>query len=386
MRGDSYSKIINKGFMTKKILFTGYYGFNNFGDDLFGLACINGLNSFCDQHIPIILSPPVGRGGANYLVPKTLGRLYKNEGVIGKALRAVFMIYGCLRYKDVVLSGGSVISSGGSHRIRRIQYFFTKIGFCRLSAIGVSIGPFSCENDKAEAKLFINSLSYLTVRDEASVKECKLLGITVEPRLYNDLAGCVSLPIVSGFKIKNKTLGVSICRYESIVGADPERERLRNMSIFEGIADFAVKNGFKVKILILNANKTVGDADISKSFFAYLVANEVSAEVIDYVDPVESLTVISECDLFFSVRLHGAISAYLLDVPFLLVEYHVKCKDFLDYIGFDKKNRIAADVIEKRHVTNCLEAILQEGKKHSIEPPEYMEKSNEMFTESPWVK
>jgi polysaccharide pyruvyl transferase WcaK-like protein len=109
-------------------------------------------------------------------------------------------------------------------------------------------------------------------------------------------------------------------------------------------------------------------------------------EIIDYVNPVQSLKDISSSDLFFSVRLHGAISAYLLEVPFLLVEYHEKCKDFLDYIGFDKENRILASVADKVHVSECLESISDSSKNFSVVPSAYIETSNKTFTESPWSK
>ena len=139
--------------------------------------------------------------------------------------------------------------------------------------------------------------------------------------------------------------------------------------------------------LILNSNESVGDASISKKLSSYLSDNRVSTEIIEYENPVESLKVISACDMFFSVRLHGGISAYLLNVPFLLVEYHAKCKDFLDYIGFDVENRITADVVNKKHIMNCLESLLQErvgGR--VVEPAEYIEGSNKIFAESPWLK
>jgi len=370
--------------MVKKILFTGYYGFNNFGDDLFGLACVNGLKKIGGDYVPVILSPPVGGVDAEFLVPKALSSLYKKQGAIGSILRTLFMVYGCLRYGDVVLSGGSVISSGGSSRIRRIQYFFTKLGFCRLSAIGISVGPFTSEKDRSDAKRFINSLSYLTVRDEASVKECNSMGVTAEAHLYNDLAGCAPLPIKNELEVNKKILGVSICRYESIVGGDAVKEHLRNMSIFCGISDFAVKHNFGVSILILNSNEVVGDIGISKKLSDYLSGNGVSVEVLDYVNPAESLKHISACDIFFSVRLHGAISAYLLDVPFLLVEYHEKCKDFLDYIGFDKKNRILAGIADESHVNKCLEAISQGGGEFSVDPLHYINISSKIFSKSLW--
>ena len=372
--------------MNNKILFTGYYGFKNYGDDLFGIACVNGLKISGSDFVPAILSPPVSGTYAKYLVPKMLGSLYTRQGFIGNILRALFMIYGCFRYSHVVLSGGSVVSSGSSFRIRYIQYCLAKLGLCRLSAIGISVGPFSSEKDRVKAKLFINSLSYLTVRDKSSVKECNSMGVDIEAHLYNDLAGCAPLPVINTVKAKNIILGVSICKYESIVAGDEKKERLRNLSIFDGISNFAIKYDAKVKILILNSNEIMGDVGISEKLCDYLSGNGVTTEIVEYVNPVETLKEISICDILFSVRLHGAISAYLLDVPFLLVEYHDKCKNFLDYIGFDKESRISASIADKMYVSKCLETIFQGGGNCSVKPLDYIKNSNNIFTESPWVK
>lgn len=371
--------------MSKKILFTGYYGFNNFGDDLFGLACINGLKKSGSNYMPIILSPPVSGIDTKYLVPKMLSRIYKDNGFIGKILRMLFMVYGCLRCRDVVLGGGSVISSYGSSRTRFIQYCLAKLNICSLSAIGVSIGPFSSEKDRSRAKKFINCLSYLTVRDAASVTECDDLGVDIDVHLFNDLAGCASLPLPDKNKNKSRTIGVSICEFESIVGGNDEDERLRNIVIFEGISAFSVKHDFKVSILILNSHEMVGDVGVSQKLYDYLSSNGVSAELIEYVNPFESLKDISDCEIFFSVRLHGAISAYLLKVPFLLVEYHRKCKDFLDYIGFEKENRILATVVDKEIIVEKLERVINERNLHIVEPEEYAEKSSRIFMESSWL-
>lgn len=370
--------------MAKKILFTGYYGFNNFGDDLFGWACVNGIERLGNEYVPVILSPPISGINAEYLVSERLARLYKKQNIIGSLIRVIYMIYGCLRYRDVVLSGGSVISSGSSLFTRYVQYFFVKLGFCRLSAIGISVGPFSSGKDRNKAKMFINSLNYLTVRDEASLQECRIMGLEVEANLYNDLAGCVPLSTIGNVNIDNKVLGVSVCRYESIIGADVENEILRNRAIFDGLTDFALKNDMKVKIIVLNANEIVGDISISKDLSLYLRQRGVSAEVIDYVNPILTLKVIAECNMFFSVRLHGAISAYLLNVPFILVEYHIKCRDFLDYIGYEQENRITANLTNKRPVQQSLEEIYKHKNKYSLELVKYTEKSNKIFVESPW--
>ncbi len=371
--------------MTKKILFTGYYGFNNFGDDLFGWACVYGLKSSGCDYLPIILSPPINDIEANCLVPKFFSNIYKDTGFKGKLLRLLFMVYGCVKYREVVLAGGSVISSGSSRHMRLLQYYLVKYGVCDLSAIGISVGPFHSEWDRNQARKLINRLKYLCVRDESSARECKGLGINNKFYLYNDLAGCVPSPSFAENKKKQCIVGVSICRYESIVGGNLNSEVIRNRAIFQGISDFAIKYNFKVKILILNSNEIVGDIEVSRKLFDFVCENNISAELIDYVSTVESLTHISSCSLFFSVRLHGAISAYLLEIPFVLVEYHQKCTDFLDYIGFDKQNRLIGGIKHKTEVTISLEKIFQEGKKYVVKPEEYREISNKIFRKSPWV-
>lgn len=371
--------------MTQKLLFTGYYGFNNFGDDLFGLACINGLVHSRSNFQPIILAPPIHNVNAKFLVPKFLASLYKNRGLPGTFLRVFFMIYGCIRCRNVVLSGGSVISSAHNFHMRLIQRILVKFKVCRLSAIGVSVGPFNSDKDKIKAKKLLNNLQYLSVRDEESLHECERLGLNIDVHLHNDLAGCVQMPPkLNAEKVKN-VLGVSICRYESITGGDVKKEKLRNLSIFQGICEFSIKHNFKLRIVVLNSNQSMGDVQVSQGLYDYAITRGVPVEILNYDNPLESLTYIQECEIFFSVRLHGAICAYLLDVPFVLVEYHRKCKDFLDYIGLDKKNRVPGNVANKETIINSLELVLNGHNKCALSSKEYIKKSTLIFSNSPWA-
>ena len=61
-----------------KIIFTGYYEFNNY---LFGLAYVNSLRQLGGNYVPTRLSPPVSGIDGKYLVPKMLGSFHKcSEG------------------------------------------------------------------------------------------------------------------------------------------------------------------------------------------------------------------------------------------------------------------------------------------------------------------
>lgn len=373
-----------------KVVFTGYYGFDNFGDDLFGVACGHALEKVSCHHVPLVLSPPVDGGTigyrGKYIVPSFLRAAYKSKKFVGKLLRAAYMAYCCLKYDEIVLAGGSVISSGSSMRMRALQMFFAKRGICRLSAIGVSVGPFSNSDDREKAKSFIGSLTFLTVRDIASVAECKSLGVSIEPLLFNDLAGCAPLPSPRNKDVSSKTLGVSVCNYESIIKSNTQREEKRNAAIFKGILDFAVKHSFSVNILVLNRDNVVGDNHVSQRLYELLTENGVRVKLINYAGPTATMNAIANCSLFFSVRLHGAIISYLLGVPFVLVEYHRKCKNFLDHIGYCKKLRVTSDLEESKHVVHCLEHTLKRKSTGALAPSEYIDKSWKVFSESPWAR
>jgi polysaccharide pyruvyl transferase WcaK-like protein len=370
--------------MPKEILFTGYYGFENYGDDLFGVACIHGAKLVGCSFVPVILSPPIKGTLAKYVVPRALARSYQNDGAIGKILRAYFMIYGCLRYREVVLAGGSVISSGSSNRMRHLQYLLGKIGFCRLSAIGISVGPFLSEKDRIFAKKFINNLSYLSVRDVASVEQCDRLKVNNKVHLHADLAGCAPLGGTRPGKKDQGALGVCLCRYESVTGLDERQELIRNSAIFDGIRDFSTRNNIKVKIFVLNANDDIGDSGISIELNRYLSMHGISSEVVPYSDPLSTLASLRLCRVVLSVRLHGGISAYLLNVPFVLVEYHKKCSDFLDFIGQDARFRVNADVSSAAVVFDRLAAAWQCEQEFKCTSSSYMEKSRRIFREAPW--
>jgi polysaccharide pyruvyl transferase WcaK-like protein len=367
----------------KKVLFTGYYGFNNFGDDLFSLASTHSFEANCHGYDAVVLSPPVKGVKGKFLVPGWLAKSYKGQGAIGKVLRLIFMIYGCIVCEDLVLAGGSVISSDSSFRMRSIQLWMSKLGFCRISAIGVSVGPFKSSRDREAAKEFIDSLVYLSVRDEASVSEVKRLDVATDVHLYNDLAGCVPLPECQPHE-RNAVLGVSVCRYESLNGLDTSVENARNTAIFKGVCLFALETDIEVKVFILNEDQVKGDVDLSERLLSYLLKQGVRAKIIRYLSPKESLKEISNCKIFLSVRLHGAIAAYLLNLPFLLVEYHKKCKDFLDHIEFDNSSRLHAYANDPNEILDKLKKI-SHSRPYNLEPLEYVARAEKTFKCSPWA-
>ncbi|XXF10705.1 polysaccharide pyruvyl transferase family protein [Pseudomonas sp. D2-3] len=365
----------------KRYLYTGYYGFGNFGDDLFPIACDISTRK-CRGSSAIILSPPISGVSAHFLVPGFLASYYNKTNKVGRFLRLIFLLYGALRFRNVVLAGGSTISSGSSMFMRRVQYFLGVSGVVKLYAIGVSVGPFEEGKDHDFARNFIDSLEFLSVRDAKSRKECETLGVRVVPDVCNDLAGALPVENFVAGPVREKAkpiLGVSMCRYESIVGGNVSQESERNISIKTGILEFAKKHDCRVHILVLNSDCDLGDFSISRDMEFFLKTSGVECVLIDYHGPMDMIKHIYTCDFLFSIRLHGAICAYLLNIPFVLLEYHRKCTDFLDYIGKGADLRLTSSTSSSEAVYAAIESMFIHGDKFTESPKDYREKSKQNF-------
>ncbi|MCK4441655.1 MAG: polysaccharide pyruvyl transferase family protein, partial [Sulfurovaceae bacterium] len=128
----------------------------------------------------------------------------------------------------------------------------------------------------------------------------------------------------------------------------------REERIFELLNILKNDNNIKFRFFIINGNSKTGDAEITDNFINRLSLKEDRYELIPYnPNTIEVISKLVECSLVFSVRLHFAIFSATQNIPSLLVEYHQKCKDYLDDIGVSDEYRIgdmninAIDVVSK---------------------------------------
>lgn len=180
------------------------------------------------------------------------------------------MLYAAIKYKSLVLAGGSTIASGTSHRMRTIQCHLARLGLCEISAVGVSLGPFESESDRQFAKRFVSALKFIAVRDTASYEESKKLDTPKVVQVGYDLAALLPTKLLNRTTpprtafTTGYTLGVSICKYESLTSGDHDYEQKRNQAIFSAIRRFATENKIKINIIELNSDKVLGDTKISE--------------------------------------------------------------------------------------------------------------------------
>jgi polysaccharide pyruvyl transferase WcaK-like protein len=375
-----------------KITLNGYYGFANYGDELFNLTTILAARRWWSAHRVDILGPPVPGIEADYRVPAWFpGALYTAPGIFGKTSRLAFLAGVMLRRDLLLYAGGSTLSYGSI--MKKIQRVAAERNFTKFAAIGVSIGPFADAADEAEAARFLRKFSYFSVRDRKSVELLEKMQVPVKPLLSRDLVGALPLllpaqsaPPQAGATQAAPVLGVSVCHFERLMGGDTAVEDRRNAALFEGVARFAKRAGVRVRIFSLNSHPRWGDEAFSRELQIRLRQQGTDAELISAKDNLLGCWHgLAACTAVLSVRLHGAITAYLCGVPFTLVEYHRKCVDLMDDIGQPASLRVGAECVDPAVFEQVIERLFRKPEAPALPRESYIAEAACNFTKVPWA-
>ena len=139
------------------------------------------------------------------------------------------------------------------------------------------------------------------------------------------------------------------CKYENSLktNKDLKKEINRNSYFKELVNLIITKTNAHLKVFIINGNSKIGDLKISNELMDGISQERFS--IIPYFGNVEKTwDAISKCNLMISTRLHASIFACYANVPFILIEYHKKCSDFLNDVGQQEEYRVYdADVSPK---------------------------------------
>ena len=372
----------------KNVIFTGYYGMQNYGDDLFGVVSAYGAKTWWPQFTPTILGPRIAGQTERFSVPNFISAdRYASDGKAGKLIRTLCSTKELLTGGKFVFSGGSLFSSNRS-RIMDMAERISRLSGKRFSAIGVSIGPFDSRESEAAVASFLRCFEYVSVRDQASYTLLQSYQLDAHIAVGRDLAGIA--PALAGPVEKppgkTRVIGYAPC---NIGGKSETAQRIDDLFI----TAVSKQREIRVRIFSLNSHAIHGDQRRSTYVRERLEAAGITVDVIDYAQRgvIDTWRDIAACDAVVSVRLHGAITAYLCGVPFILFEYHKKCSDFLDDIGQSDAVRVRTDdaALASELASDFEQKLLRlfTDQVAPILPPEsYAEESTRHFTDAPWVR
>lgn len=348
------------------ILFTGFYGKKNTGDDAFievaswGAAEYWGKknNRFLAQKsfLPKVVTPIKG-------YPLEVKRTYNFQASV------------LLNKTDAfIYAGGSTLHSKLSKNNIRLKAFEKKkAGYdIKFGGIGVSVGPFKSLKDEQAVQAYLKQMDFLAVRDQASFDfVSNINGLPYKPVNAFDLAAL--LPDIYDVKKEHiyrnerKTIGISVCQYESLQkDLDIKQEYKRNSMLIDLIKELDKKDNIHFKFFIINGHDKIGDLELTNETITKSCPK--SYEVYSYnKETKQTWQEIGQCDFIISTRLHAAIFACFANTPFILNEYHRKCGDFLYNIGYNEKYRLYNSEYNITSTVNSILDIINDKSKY-IEP------------------
>lgn len=264
----------------------------------------------------------------------------------------------------LVFSGGSIFHSElrGMNtgtlisEVQRLRHF-------KIGAIGVSLGPYRSDQARRSIEGYLSRFSFLVLRDRRSFEEACSINLPFSPIEGFDLAAL--LPQVygtsekrEGLSVEVPTLGVSVCHSERYLGSNIDKERRREALVLETLTKISQAMPIKIQFFVFNGEPPRGDDELTNKM-AEVLEPQAKVEIIPYSNnPGATWRKLAYCDAVFSTRLHGGIFACVAEVPFLLVEYHQKCSDFLKGINCPAQWRIGDMEVSTDYATKILKEML----------------------------
>jgi polysaccharide pyruvyl transferase WcaK-like protein len=372
-----------------RVGFTGYYGMRNFGDDLFGVLCAAAARRYWNAE-PTLVGPTLQEAQARGTWPTRLpANWYGSTGSVGKAARLFGFARGLHASDVLVMGGGSVLNARESFR-KPMMLSARRRGRVELAAVGVSVGPFPDAAAEASVARFVRQFSYLSVRDRRSYDLAQRMGLSPILHAGRDLAGLLRtlypMPAAAPRARSTLHIGLAPCRYTVRADHPAPTPAQWQAAAVSALANQAADRPVHVTVFSLNGHPQHGDDALSAELEQQLRQAGVSVELRRYGgNPLATVREIHSCDAFVSARLHGAIVAYLCDVPFAIVDYHPKCRDFADDVGLPDALRIDAGSHDAAALARALQLMLNDGGARApLSPDVYAQEAPAIFKCAPW--
>ncbi|WBW50462.1 polysaccharide pyruvyl transferase CsaB [Peptoniphilus equinus] len=369
--------------MPKKILVSGYYGYNNIGDEGILKGLVDGIRSVSDAEITVLSKNP------DWTEEK-----YGVKAVNRSNLKDIFT---AMRQTDLVLSGGGSLLQDVSSKKSIIYY----LGVLKLAQFlgkktfiySQGIGPINTTVNRAMAKSILKKVSYLNVRDRHSEAYLRDLGIDRHVLVTIDTVFGIETPDLNrgreilesvGLTNGKQTVGLIIMNWK----------HSKTRTIREVVrAVRQIRKHSDVNIVLIPFFYHV-DLEIERMIFDELEGMEDLYIVEEYLHVMEYLSLIGNLDVCVSMRLHGLIFSVLMKVYPIGISYDPKIDGFMNELGRVQKHyvqnftaeSVAEDVLDALAHLEPLRADVCRHREHFMNLAKLHNKKVKEVLESSWRK
>jgi polysaccharide pyruvyl transferase WcaK-like protein len=309
-----------------RVLFDGWYGYRNTGDDAFCLVASHVAATEWGVREPWF----VGRGGYLPQLPVQIRDVVPHRARFRGQVRTAVAV-AAARARRVVHAGGSRFKS--VQKIFKDQVVLHRMGIIDLHLASVSIGPFSSPGEAKYLASLLKHVASISVRDKASQERLldvdPLLPVTVGFDLAVLLPDIAQSELIRGPRTASteKVIGLSLCPAESRHGGDREVERERLNRVIDLVRQVVRRTSATVRMLEFCGHPTYGDRP-SLNYAIDALREETLVQYVSYMpNPIQMMSAVSATDFVIAMRLHAGIFAFAVGVPCLNVPYERKGRD-----------------------------------------------------------
>ncbi len=321
-----------------KVLLSGYYGYNNVGDEAILKSIITALREEKPDIEIVVLSNDIEYTKKTYNVD-AINRWSLKD--IAKSLK---------NSNGLISGGGSLLQDVTSKKT--VKYYVGIMALCKFLKkpyfiYSQGIGPI---NDKLNQKItqkYLQSASYITLRDEESKSFVKSIGVTKDIDIVPDPVMGYELDI-----FENEVVNSYGDNYVSISVRDWDNAKTDFLEKIKNACDDLVDKGYKVVFIPMHGKH---DYKTSKSLVDKM-RNE--CEIFPYDSSIDDkILCIKKSKLMIGMRLHALIFAATVNTPMIGISYDPKIDAFLGLVNEPVIGSVDGDWLSEDSIEKSLEVL-----------------------------
>lgn len=305
-----------------RVLLSGYYGFNNAGDETVLYAIIQTLRKIEPEIEIAVLSNQPEKTAQQYGV-----RAYNRW--------KFFDVVKALNNCDLLLSGGGSLLQDVTSSTSPL-YYLGVIGLARFSGRPVmvyaqGIGPLKGRLNRRLAAWLLNRVQGITVRERGSREELLAMGVNKEITVTADPVLALSkeqVDLEKGRKILARN-GVEPAGGQKILGIYirpwQDNDYLEELAT---ACDSLRRGGWQIVFVPMHFP---GDIGVAKTVVKKMAEEAVFLK--EHYDPEEILSLTGNMSVVLGMRLHALIDGAVMGVPLVALSYDPKVEGFMRQIG-----------------------------------------------------
>jgi len=311
--------------MGKSVIVSGYYGFDNSGDDAILKAIVKDLKKM-DSEIKI---------SALSNNPKSTEEVY---GIRAYKRLNIFEVIKGISSSDMLISGGGSLLQDVTST-RSILYYLSVISIAKMLKKSVivyanGIGPINKKLNRTLTRKVLNKVDLITLRDFNSKKTLEEIGVNNEMIVTSDPV--FTLEPSNRERVDEIFLEEGIPKDQPLIGISVRSwKNSRNLIEVVSKAIGYIENSYNIKIVLIpmhypeDLEISLEIAERANSSNCYVVKNKYGVEDI--------MGIINRLELIIAMRLHSLIYAATQAVPMIGLVYDPKVDGLLEMLNIEEK-------------------------------------------------